>query len=68
MPQSLELLRDLGRELALDGVLDVPDHFHTALFYSRRLRDQAFSAFRTGIDWDGYREKIASNPPPGNTP
>lgn len=34
----------------------------------RRLRDRASSAFRTDIDWDGYREKIASNPPPGNTP
>jgi hypothetical protein len=139
LPQSLELLRDLGRELALDGVLDVPDHFHTALFYARafrflepecegrfqaivrdmkgiplalaseaialgclvdratgepvpweaaeqvlpvrgplrryllssgyrRLRDQAFSAFRASIDWDGYREKIASNPSSGNTP
>ncbi len=33
----LLLLRDMARELLLDGVLDVPDHFHTALFYSRRL-------------------------------
>ncbi len=33
----LLLLRDMARELALDGVLDVPDHFHTALFYSRRM-------------------------------
>lgn len=33
----LLLLRDMARELVLDGVLDVPDHFHTALFYSRRL-------------------------------
>jgi hypothetical protein len=139
MPQCLELLRDLGRELALDGVLDVPDHFHTALFYARAFRflepecegrfqamvrslkgiplalaseavelgclvdpttgepvpweaaeqvlpvrgplrryllssgyrvrrDQAFSAFRGGIDWDAYREKIASKKSSGNTP
>ncbi len=33
----LLLLRDLARELLLDGVLDVPDHYHTALFYSRRM-------------------------------
>jgi hypothetical protein len=33
----LLLLRDMARELLLDGVLDVPDHFHTALLYSRRL-------------------------------
>ncbi len=33
----LLLLRDMARELLLDGVLDVPDHFHTALFYSRRM-------------------------------
>lgn len=34
----LSLLRDLARELLLDGILDVPDHFHTALFYSRTFR------------------------------
>ena len=33
----LLLLRDMARELLLDGVLDVPDHYHTALFYARRL-------------------------------
>ncbi len=33
----LLLLRDFARELLLDGVLDVPDHYHTALFYSRRM-------------------------------
>lgn len=38
LPQSIALLRDLGRELALDGVLDVPDHYHTAFFYSRAFR------------------------------
>ena len=38
LPQSIALLRDLGRELSLDGILDVPDHFHTALFYSRAFR------------------------------
>lgn len=35
---SIALLRGLGRELSLDGVLDVPDHFHTALFYARAFR------------------------------
>lgn len=38
LPQSLALLKELGRELSVDGVLDVPDHFHTALFYSRAFR------------------------------
>jgi hypothetical protein len=38
LPQSIALLRDLGRELSLDGVLDVPDHFHTALLYARAFR------------------------------
>ncbi len=38
MGQSLALLRDMARELLLDGVLDVPEHFHTALFYARRFR------------------------------
>lgn len=37
MSPCLLLLRDMARELLLDGVLDVPDHFHTALFYSRYL-------------------------------
>jgi len=32
---TLALLKSLARELSVDGVLDVPDHFHTALFYSR---------------------------------
>lgn len=34
LPQTLSLLKDLGEEFSVDGVLDVPDHFHTALFYS----------------------------------
>ncbi|MBI5577416.1 MAG: hypothetical protein HY896_13780 [Deltaproteobacteria bacterium] len=38
MPQSLALLKVFARELSIDGVLDVPDHFHTALFYSRAFR------------------------------
>ena len=38
LPQCIALLRDLGRELPLDGVLDVPDHFHPALFYTRTFR------------------------------
>ncbi len=32
------LLRTLARDLAVDGMLDVPEHFHTALFYSRIFR------------------------------
>jgi len=35
---TLALLKSLARELSVDGVLDVPDHFHTALFYSRAFR------------------------------
>ncbi len=38
LAECLSLLREFGREFPLDGVLDVPDHFHTALFYSRALR------------------------------
>lgn len=38
LPQTLSLIKSLGRELSVDGVLDVPDHFHTALFYSRAFR------------------------------
>lgn len=36
--ESLSLLSSIGRELLIDGVLDVPDHYHTALFYSRLMR------------------------------
>jgi hypothetical protein len=32
---TIALLKTFARELSVDGVLDVPDHFHTALFYSR---------------------------------
>jgi len=35
---TIELLKSFSRELSVDGVLDVPDHFHTALFYSRAFR------------------------------
>jgi hypothetical protein len=38
LPQCLALLRGIGRELAIDGIMDVPDHYHTALFYSRAFR------------------------------
>jgi hypothetical protein len=36
--ESLAFLRGLSGELGLDGVLDVPEHYHTALFYSRMFR------------------------------
>ena len=36
--ETLSLLKTFSRELAVDGVLDVPDHYHTALFYSRDFR------------------------------
>ena len=36
--QTFALLKAFSRELSVDGVLDVPDHFHTALFYSRAFR------------------------------
>jgi hypothetical protein len=139
LPQSIALLRGLGGELSLDGVMDVPDHFHTAIFYAsafrflepehegrflaiardlktiplalaseaidlgclihadtgeplpwepgeqvlpvrgplleyllspgyRNLRDQAFEAFRAGIDWDRYRMKIAERGAAGKYP
>jgi len=35
---TIALLQAFSRELSVDGVLDVPDHFHTALFYSRAFR------------------------------
>ena len=35
---TIGLLKALARELSVDGVLDIPDHFHTALFYSRAFR------------------------------
>ncbi len=38
LSECLTLLRGIGGELPLDGVLDIPDHYHTALFYSRRFR------------------------------
>lgn len=38
LPECLSLLRGIGREFSLDGLLDVPDHFHSALFYSRMFR------------------------------
>jgi hypothetical protein len=38
LPESLKLLGGIGRELLIDGILDIPDHFHTARFYSRKMR------------------------------
>ena len=38
LDQALSLLSAFSRELGIDGVLDVPDHYHTALFYSRVFR------------------------------
>jgi len=38
LDQTIELLKAFSREMPIDGVLDVPDHFHTALFYSRAFR------------------------------
>lgn len=38
LKELMALLSAFSRELSVDGVLDVPDHFHTALFYSRTFR------------------------------
>lgn len=38
LSECLSLLRQIGKEFLLDGILDVPDHFHTALIYSRAFR------------------------------
>lgn len=38
LSELFSLLSAFSRELSVDGVLDVPDHFHTALFYSRAFR------------------------------
>lgn len=37
MRPCMALLGAMARELILDGVLDVPDHFHTAFIYSSRF-------------------------------
>ena len=76
---AFPLLEDLVKELSVDGVLDVPDHFHTALFYSRdfhflepeiegRLREDAYTNFRVAVNWDLYREKIATRGAAGKYP
>lgn len=36
--EAIALLKAFSRELPIDGVLDVPDHFHTAVFYSKAFR------------------------------
>lgn len=38
LDEAIALLKLFSRELSVDGVLDVPDHFHTALFYSKAFR------------------------------
>jgi len=38
LSECLSFLRRIGKEFLLDGILDVPDHFHTALIYSRSFR------------------------------
>jgi len=38
LSECLSLLRQIGKEFLLDGILDVPDHFHAALIYSRTFR------------------------------
>jgi hypothetical protein len=38
LSECLSLLRQIGKEFLLDGILDIPDHFHTALIYSRTFR------------------------------
>ena len=38
LAEALRLLSFFSRDLSVDGVLDVPEHFHTALFYSRLFR------------------------------
>jgi hypothetical protein len=38
LDELLEFLKAFARDLSVDSVLDVPDHFHTALFYSRAFR------------------------------
>ena len=38
LDEVLSLIRILARDFSVDGMLDVPEHFHTALFYSRSFR------------------------------
>ncbi len=38
LDEALRLLSSFSKELAVEGVLNVPEHFHTALFYSRLFR------------------------------
>lgn len=35
LDEVFHLPRSFARDLAVDGILDVPEHFHTALFYTR---------------------------------
>jgi hypothetical protein len=54
LDEALKLLTVFSRELSVDGILDVPDHFHTALFYSRLFRylDPAEEGKLLAIDRD----------------
>jgi hypothetical protein len=38
LSSGIALLRDIAREFVLDGALDIPRYFHTAVFLSRDLR------------------------------
>jgi len=38
LDEVLSLIRIFARDFSVDGMLDVPEHFHTALFYSRSFR------------------------------
>src|SRR5512139_3354434 len=65
LDELLSLLKAFSRELSVDGVLDVPDHFHTALFYSRAFRyldPEAEGRFRAiGRDLEGVPLALASD-------
>lgn len=64
LPESLKLLRSIGRELLIDGILDIPDHFHTAQFYTRAMRffDPAAEGFFQAMlrDFSGIPLALAS--------
>jgi hypothetical protein len=65
LDEMLSLLKAFSRELSVDGVLDVPDHFHTALFYSRAFRyldPEAEGRFRAiARDLEGVPLALASD-------
>lgn len=50
----MELMYIVGREVIKDGFLDIPDHFHGAVMYSRKFK--FFDPVHEGILWAMMRD------------